>query len=77
MHTDVQLDEHPDGADVLSREAIEFVVALQREFGPRRLEMLAARRDRQVLLDAGDRPDFLTATAAVRAGDWQVAPAPK
>jgi len=77
VHTDVQLDEHPDGADVLSREAIEFVVALQREFGPRRLEMLAARRDRQVLLDAGDRPDFLTATAAVRAGDWQVAPARK
>ena len=77
MNPEVRLDHHPEGADVLSPEAIAFVVALEQEFGPRRRALLAARRDRQVRLDAGERPDFLAATAAVRAGSWHVAPAPK
>jgi malate synthase len=51
-------------------------VALQREFNPRRKELLAARVARQHRLDAGERPDFLPETADVRAADWTIAPLP-
>src|SRR6202042_2824569 len=52
--------------------------ALQRELGPRRDELLAARATRQAELDAGAQFDFLSATAAIRADRaWGVAePAP-
>jgi malate synthase len=63
-------------AEILTDDAIAFVAALQREFGPTRRELLDRRRQRQAALDAGERPDFLTATRAVREGDWRVAPAP-
>ena len=61
---------------VLTDEALGFVADLQRRFGPVRLELLRRRRERQVELDAGVRPGFLTATADVRDADWRVAPAP-
>ena len=55
---------------LLSDEAVAFVTDLQRRFGPRRDELLAAR------LQAGPPRDFLPGTADVRAADWRVAPAP-
>ena len=45
---------------VLSPEALKFTVDLERRFGPRRRELLAARTERQKRLDAGERPDFLS-----------------
>jgi len=63
-------------AEILTSEALEFVASLQREFGPRRRELLARRAGRREALAAGTLPDFLPETAAIRAGDWQVAPAP-
>jgi malate synthase len=63
-------------AAILSPEALAFAVALQREFDPRRNELLAARVTRQQRLDAGERPDFLPETALVRASNWTVAPLP-
>ena len=77
MSPDVRLVPHADGADVLTPQALAFVVALEQEFGSRRRALLAARRDRQRRLDAGERPDFLRATADVRAAAWQIAAAPK
>ena len=73
----VQHQPHPDAPTVLTPEALAFVADLQRRFGPRRRELLAARVERQARLAAGERPDFLPETAEVRAGDWQVAPPPK
>jgi malate synthase len=61
---------------ILSPEALAFVAGLEARFGARRRELLAAREARQARLDAGERPDFLAATADVRAGDWSVAPVP-
>jgi len=61
---------------ILSPEALTFVVELQRRFGARIAERLAARVARQARFDAGERPDFLPETASVRAGDWTVAPLP-
>ncbi|RMH79369.1 MAG: malate synthase A [Actinomyces sp.] len=61
----------------MTDEAVAFVAELQRRFGPRRDELLAARAERQARLDAGERPTFLAETAEVRRGDWTVAPPPK
>jgi malate synthase len=65
-----------DTSDVLTPEATDFLVDLQREFGPRREELLARRGERAERLRSGELPDFLTATAAVREGDWRIAPFP-
>ncbi len=67
----------PSLNDVLGGGALEFLAQLQRKFNARRLELLARRREIQARIDGGWTPDFLEETAAVRAGDWQVAPLPK
>jgi len=61
---------------VLTDEALGFVAALQREFGPTRASLLAKRAERQAGFEAGELPDFLPGTASVREGDWTVAPYP-
>src|SRR5258707_10159024 len=61
---------------ILTPAAVAFVEDLVRRFRPRRDELLTRRRDTQARYDAGARPNFLPETASVRAGDWQVAPAP-
>ena len=63
-------------AEVLTPEAMAFVVGLQRSFNARRKELLAARVVRQATLDAGERPDFLEETRAIRESKWTVAPLP-
>jgi malate synthase len=66
----------PADEEVLTREALDLVVRLQRELGPRRLELLERRRERQAGLDAGVNPGFLPETKGIREGRWTVAPAP-
>ncbi|MEO6270529.1 MAG: malate synthase A [Lautropia sp.] len=63
-------------AQILTPEALALVARLHREFEPRRRQLLAARVDRTRRLDAGERPDFLAETKAVREGDWKIAPIP-
>jgi malate synthase len=60
---------------VLTEESLGLLAQLQREFGPRRKELLQRRQDRDAELAAGALPDFLPQTASVRGGDWTVAPA--
>jgi malate synthase len=62
--------------EILTLEALKFVVDLERRFGSRRRELLAARAERQARLDAGERPDFLPQTAEIRKSNWTVAPLP-
>jgi malate synthase len=64
-------------AEVLTPLALQLLASLHRRFNPRRLELLEARAQRQHRLDAGQLPDFLPATAAVRAADWRIAPIPQ
>jgi malate synthase len=73
--TDV-LVHAPDEAGVLTSEALDLVAALEREFRARREELLLARAERQERIAAGELPDFLESTRAVREGEWSVAPAP-
>ena len=63
-------------AEILTPAAVAFAVGLQRKFNARRKELLAARVARQERLDAGERPDFLTETQAIREAEWTVAPLP-
>ncbi|GLX06354.1 malate synthase A [Microbispora sp. NBRC 16548] len=60
--------------EILTPEALGFVATLQREFDPRRRELLAARQARQEELSAGGMLDFLPGTAHVRESEWRVAP---
>ena len=61
---------------VLTPEALAFLAELERTFGPRRRELLAARVARQARFDAGELPDFLPETKNVRNGCWEVEPIP-
>ncbi|MDP9108095.1 MAG: malate synthase A, partial [Pseudomonadota bacterium] len=66
----------PSYAQILTPDALALVAKLSRLFEPRRQELLALRVARAARLDAGERPDFLPETAAIRAGDWKIAPIP-
>jgi len=61
---------------VLTPDALQFIVDLQRRFNGRRVELLAARAERQKRLDAGEKPDFLKETRNIRESKWTVAPIP-
>src|SRR5688572_10475328 len=63
-------------AEVITPEALDYLAALHRAFNARRLELLAARDERQKRFDAGERPDFLRDTQTVRDSNWRVAPVP-
>ncbi len=65
-----------ENAQVLTPEALDFLVHLHRTFNSRRLELLARRVTRQAALDAGGLPDFLPETQAVRDDDWHVGSIP-
>ena len=74
---EVWADAGEAGARILTPEALAFVGDLQREFNPIRLELLAARVERQERIAGGELPDFLKETQALRADpDWRVAPPP-
>ena len=64
--------------EILTPQAIDLIATLHTELGPRRQELLAARRRRQVELSNGATFDFLPETAHIRSNpDWRVAsPAP-
>ncbi|HSY67670.1 MAG TPA: malate synthase A [Edaphobacter sp.] len=64
-------------AEILTPEAVAFVVGLQQTFNMRRKELLEARAARQKRLDEGERPDFLKETKEIRESEWTVAPLPK
>jgi malate synthase len=63
-------------SEILSPAALEFIVHLERTFGARRRQLLAARAQRQKRLDKGEKPDFLPEMQSVRDADWTVAPLP-
>ena len=62
--------------EVLTPLALQLLASLHRRFNARRLELLNARRERQLQLDDGAQPDFLKHTAEVRSGDWRIAGVP-
>jgi malate synthase len=67
---------NPRYAEIFTPAACAFVAELATKFGLRRAELLARRAARQLEIDAGKMPDFLSATAPARAGNWRVPPPP-
>jgi malate synthase len=63
-------------AEILTPDAVSFLADLQRTFNGRRKERLDARHERQKRIDAGEKPDFLSATREVREAEWTVSPLP-
>ncbi len=74
----VTIVANPDSAqgDLLTPNTVAFLADLQRQFNPRRIELLDKRRHRQTAIDAGLLPDFLPETRSIREEDWKVAPIP-
>jgi malate synthase len=62
--------------EILTPDALGFVAALHQAYDARRVELLARRQARREEVSRSSRLDFLADTAAVREGDWSVAPAP-
>lgn len=63
-------------AEILTPEALNFVATLVRACADTRQSLLQRRQERQKALDAGAMPDFLPETAAIRQGNWTIAPIP-
>jgi malate synthase len=74
---DIKAPVTPEFAQILSAEALALVAKLHRVFESQRQELLRSRVERQQVLDAGMRPDFLPETKHVRDGSWSIAPVPK
>jgi len=70
------LPARPADEGILTAEAVDFLGELVVRFGPRVEQLLRAREQRQARLDAGEMPDFLPETRAIREGDWKVGPIP-
>ncbi|HEV3181111.1 MAG TPA: malate synthase A [Steroidobacteraceae bacterium] len=62
--------------EVLTPLALQLLASLHRRFNARRLELLAARTQRQAQLDDGALPEFLPASAQLRSAEWRIAPVP-
>jgi len=73
---EVRAPLEPGFAGILTADARRFLTTLARACEPRRQELLARRVERQRRLDAGELPDFLPQTRAVREATWTVAPIP-
>src|SRR5437868_3423916 len=66
----------PEYAQILTPSTLQFAASLHRAFTSRRGELLERRAMRQRDFDAGERPDFLCETRAIREADWVCAPVP-
>src|SRR5579872_265053 len=60
--------------EILSSEALDFVVFLSEKFQARRKELLLFRKEIQRQLDSGKLPEFLNKTAKIRNSEWKIAP---
>ncbi len=69
----------PQAEKILTREALEMIVRLHREFEPERRRLLEARVRRQKDWDAGQLPGYLAddEAAEARRSDWRLPKLPK
>lgn len=67
----------PDFAEILTKEALQFIKALHEKFNSQRLVLLEKRKLTQQNIDQGTFPDFIPETKHLREEDWKVAELPK
>jgi malate synthase len=63
--------------EILTDEAIAFLIALHEKFNTNRLELLKKREAQQAIFDSGKFPSFPAETKNVRESDWTAAPIPE
>ena len=63
--------------DILTPAALNFVERLAARFGGEVEARLAARKQRQARIDAGEGLDFLAETREIRESEWRIAPIPE
>jgi malate synthase len=63
--------------EIVTPAALDFLAGLHRKFDKRRKELMQRRADRQHRFDAGELPDFLPDTKAIREQGWKIGPVPK
>lgn len=73
----VQIQEYKGFEEILTPEAIDFLIALHENFNQKRLSLLEARQVQQAEFDQGKLPQFPVETQAIRQDDWVAAPLPK
>ncbi len=56
--------------EVLTDEAMEFLIELHKKFNGQRLELLEKRKNQQAYFDKGGFPEFPSETKSIRDGDW-------
>src|SRR6185436_9754711 len=61
---------------ILTPAALGFVAHLARKYEQRRRDLMRARVERQVRLDAGETLGFLPETRSIRESQWTIAPTP-
>jgi malate synthase len=62
--------------EILTQDALDFLAALERRFGPAIDELLDARHARRARIADGEPLDFRRDTEPIRTDDWRVASAP-
>ncbi|KTC71512.1 Malate synthase A [Legionella birminghamensis] len=62
---------------ILNDDVKKFLFLLETEFGPQRINLLAARHKKQSAYDQGVLPDFLKETQSIRDGSWKAARIPE
>ena len=62
--------------EILTEDAMSFVADLVQRFQPRLAVLTDKRAAFQARMDAGELPDFLPETKAIRDGDWKIAGIP-
>ena len=63
--------------EVITDEAMEFLIELHEKFNSKRLELLEKRKHQQDYFDKGGFPDFPSETKSIREGDWVAASIPE
>ncbi|KAJ7525364.1 hypothetical protein O6H91_17G047200 [Diphasiastrum complanatum] len=61
---------------ILTRDALQFLADIEREFRPRVKYILACRKEQQKRYDQGELPSFDPATKAIREQEWVCAETP-
>ncbi|HEV1285854.1 MAG TPA: malate synthase A [Bryobacteraceae bacterium] len=67
----------PSFEEILTPQAVAFLIELHRRFDGRRKERLENRVARQKAIDGGQFPTFLPETESIRKAAWKVAPIPR
>ncbi len=70
-------DVSKEFAEILTDDALNFLLDLHQQFNSLRLSLLEKRKERQKRIDAGEKPSFLKETESVRTAEWSVAACPK